>query len=103
MQPALTFFGLDPLSLESLAMVGACLLVALLVVCCLPGRRRLVNPRNFSRLIEHVHDRREQLFLRHTPRVWPSAARAQFLESVRERLRDCDIFKRDSSHPLIGM
>lgn len=104
MQPVMTLLGLDPL--ELLAVAGACLLVALLVIQLIRGlaaRRRRIDPWRFSRLLEHVHARRGPLFLRPIPRAWPSAARAQFLESVRERLRDCDIFRRDSSCPVIGM
>jgi hypothetical protein len=97
MQSALTFFGLGPLSFwEWLPVLGGGVLVALVVAACLPGRRRPVNPRLFSRLLHRVHDRREQLFLRHPPRTWQSAARERFLESVRERVRACDLFHRDS-------
>ena len=97
MQSALTFFGLGPLSFwEWLPVLGGCVLVALAVAACLPGRRRPVNPRLFSRLLHRVHHRREQLFTRHPPRAWQGAARERFLESVRERVRACDIFHRDS-------
>ena len=97
MQSALTLFGLGPLTFwECLSVLGGCVLVALAVAACLPGRRRPVNPRHFSRLIHRVHDRREQLFSRQPPRAGRGAARERFLESVRERVRACDIFHRDS-------
>ena len=97
MQSALTFFGLGPLSFwELMPVFGGCVLVALVVAACLPGRRRPVNPRLFSQLLHRVHHRREQLFLRHPPRTWQGAARERYVESVRERVRACDIFHRDS-------
>jgi len=98
MQSALTLFGLGPLSFwEVLPVLGGCGLVALVVAACLPGRRRTVNPRLFSRLIDQVHDRREQLFLRPPPRVWRGTARERFLESVRKRVRTCDFFHHDTT------
>ena len=105
MQSALTLFGLGPLSFwEWLPLLGGLALVALALIGCVPGRRRPVNPRVLPQLLHHVHDRREQLFfqqlLRHAPRAWPGAARERFLESVRARLRACEILHRDSSQPV---
>ena len=96
MQSAQTLLGLGPFSFEEMfAVLGGCVLVALAMAACLPGRRRPVNPRLFSRLLDRVHDRREQLFLERPPRPLGGAARERFLESVRERLRACDFFRRD--------
>ena len=102
MQSALTVFGLGPFSFwEWLPMLGGLVLVALAVASCVPGRRRAVNPRVFSHLLHQVHERREQLFLRKfvqpLPRAWPGAARERILELVRERLRACGVFHRDTS------
>jgi hypothetical protein len=100
MQSALTGFGFGPLSFwELLPLLGACALVALAVAACVPGRRRLVNPRNFSRLLDLVYHRREQLYSRPSARAWRSAARERFLESVRDRVRACGLFHRDSNQP----
>jgi len=96
MQSALTFFGLEPLSFwELLAVLGGCVLVVLVVVACLPGRRRPVSSRLFSHLIHRVHDRREQLFNPHPPRAVRGAAHERYLESVRKRVRASDFFRRD--------
>ena len=99
MQSALTVIGFGPLSFwELLPLIGACALVALAVVAvCKPGRRRLINPRNFPWLLDRVCHRREQLFSRPPARSSRSAAREQFVESVRERLRACGLFHHDST------
>jgi hypothetical protein len=98
MQSVLTFFGLETLSFwELLAIFGGCVLVALVVVACLPGRRRPVNSRLFSHLIHRVQHRREQLFNLRPPRAVRGAARERYLESVRERVRACDIFHPEST------
>ncbi len=96
MQWSTTSAGLGAISLREILSIVACsvfLVVALWA--CLPKRRSSEERPVFGRLLHRVHDRREELFASHHEYRRGSAARRDFLNAARARLRESSFFQRE--------